>query len=44
MFHIEYLDDGQEIADRANEVCGEGPNLDTLIKNWELGPEYFACR
>lgn len=44
VFHIEYVDKEEDVAERANEVCGEGPNLDTLIKEWSLGPEYFACR
>jgi hypothetical protein len=42
-FHIEYVDDWEDAEARAAEVCGVGPNLDTLLKTWELGPEYLAC-
>ena len=42
-FHIEYVDEWEDAEARAAEVCGVGPNLDTLIKTWELGAEYLAC-
>lgn len=42
-FHIEYVDDWADAEARADAVCGEAPGLDTLIKTWELGPEFLAC-
>ena len=43
VFHIEYVDDWADAEARAAEVCGVGPDLDTLIKTWELGAERLAC-
>ena len=42
-FHVEYVDDWDDAADRAAEVCGVGPDLDTLIKTWDLTAEQRAC-
>jgi len=41
--HLEYVDDWADAEGRATEICGRGPRLDTLIKQWELGPERLAC-
>ena len=27
----------------AERVCGVGSDLSTLIKTWDLGPEFLAC-
>lgn len=43
VFHVEYVDDWADAEAKADEVCGVGPNLDTLIKTWELGPEWLDC-
>ena len=43
VFHIEYVDDWSDAAARAAEVCGVGPDLDTLVKTWDLGSEYQSC-
>ena len=43
VFHIEYVDDWADAEALADEVCGQGPNLDTLIKQWDLGVERLAC-
>ncbi len=43
VFHVEYVDrlaDGPQLAE---EVCGVGPQLDTLIKTWDVGPEFLPC-
>jgi hypothetical protein len=43
VFHIEYVDAWTDAPAKAEEVCGRGPELDTLIKTWDLGPEFLAC-
>lgn len=42
-FHVEYVDDWADAEDKADEVCGVGPALDTLVKTWDLGSEWLAC-
>jgi hypothetical protein len=42
-FHVEYVDDFADAPALAEEVCGVGPDLDTLVKTWDLGPERLAC-
>ncbi len=42
-FHVEYVDRWADASDKADEVCGVGPGLDTLIKTWDLGAEHLAC-
>jgi hypothetical protein len=42
-FHVEYVDRWSQSAGLADEVCGVGPSLDTLIKTWDLGPEFLPC-
>ncbi len=42
-FHAEYVDDWADAPDLAASVCGVGPELSTLIKTWDLGPEFLAC-
>lgn len=43
VLNLEYVDDWADAEDKAGEVCGEGPELDTLIKTWDLGPEWLPC-
>ena len=43
VFNVEYVDDMVDAPALGAEVCGAGPNLDTLIKTMDLGPERFAC-
>lgn len=43
VLHIEYVDDWADAEARADEVCAAAPELDTLIKTWDLGPERVAC-
>jgi len=43
VFHIEYVDDWADAAAKADEVCGVGPSLDTLVKTWDLGAEFQDC-
>lgn len=43
VFHVEYVDDWADAQALADEVCGVGPELDTLIKTWDLGAERLAC-
>ena len=42
VFHTEYVDDWSDAEDLADEVCGTG-DLSTLVKTWDLGPEFLAC-
>jgi hypothetical protein len=42
-FHVEYVDDFADAPALADQVCGVGPDLDTLIKEWDLGPQRLAC-
>ena len=42
-FHVEYVDDWSAAQDLADSVCGAAPDLDTLIKTWDLGSEWLAC-
>ncbi len=42
-FHVEYVDAWSEAQDKADEVCGVGPRLDTLIKTWDLDERRLAC-
>lgn len=42
-FHVEYVDDWADAEALAGEVCGVGPELSTLVKTWDLGPERLAC-
>jgi hypothetical protein len=43
VFHVEYVDDWASAPALATEVCGLYPDLSTLIKTWDLGPEFLAC-
>ena len=43
VFHVEYVDDWADAQAQADAVCGAGPELDTLVKTWDLGVERLAC-
>ncbi len=43
VFHVEYVDDWAEVQDLADEVCGAATELSTIIKEWELTANRFAC-
>lgn len=43
VFHIEYVDDWKDAQGKADEVCGTGPDLNTLIKTWDLDERRLAC-
>lgn len=43
VLHVEYVDDWADAEQKATEVCGRGPPMDTLIKTWALGPEFLPC-
>lgn len=42
VFHTEYVDDWADAEELAAEVCGIG-KLSTLVKTWDLGPEFLDC-
>jgi hypothetical protein len=43
VFHIEYVDRWADADAQATAVCGVGPQLDTLIKTWDLDARRLAC-
>ncbi len=43
VFHVEYVDEWADADALATEVCGNYPALSTLIKTWDLGPEFLSC-
>lgn len=43
-FHVEYVDRWADAPALAAAVCGRGPGLSTLIKTWDVGPEYLPCQ
>jgi hypothetical protein len=43
VFHVEYVDRWSDAQSLASRVCGKHPGLSTLIKTWDLGPEFLAC-
>jgi hypothetical protein len=43
VFHAEYVDRFAQAEAKAAEVCGVGPQLSTLVKTWDLGPERLDC-
>ena len=42
VLHAEYVDDWADAEARAAEVCGV-PGHSTVIKTWDLGPEFLSC-
>jgi len=42
-FHVEYVDDWADADARAAEICGVGPDLDSLVKTWDLDARRVAC-
>lgn len=42
-FHVEYVEAESEAAAKLEEVCGRAPWLDSLVKTWALGEEWWAC-
>jgi hypothetical protein len=43
VLHIEYVDAWSDASARADDVCGQEPDFSTLVKTWDLGPEYLDC-
>lgn len=43
VFHVEYVDTWADAEALADEVCEVGPNLDTLVKTWDLDERRMAC-
>jgi hypothetical protein len=45
VFQVEYVDAISEGPQRQSEVCGDATirGFSTLIKTWDLGPEFLAC-
>jgi len=43
VFHTEYVDDWSDAQAKADEVCLVKPELDTIIKLWDLNAKRLAC-
>ncbi len=43
IFNVEYVDDWADAQDLADDICGSTPELDTIIKEWELTAKRVAC-
>ncbi len=43
VFHLEYVDQWPDATTLASEICDLYPDLSTLIKTRDLGPEFLAC-
>lgn len=43
VFHVEYVDDWADADAAAEALCGVGPQLDTLIKPWDLDARRISC-
>ncbi len=42
-FVAEYVDDWEDAESLADDVCGTHEGLSTIIKTWDLGPEFNPC-
>jgi hypothetical protein len=42
-FHVEYVDAWADAEALADEVCDVGPDLDTLVKTWDLDERRLGC-
>ncbi len=42
VFHTEYVNRWDNAADKVDRVCGR-EGLSTLVKTWDLGPEWMGC-
>jgi len=43
VFNAEYVDDWEDAETLADEICGAYPELDTIIKEWDLTANRLAC-
>lgn len=44
VLHVEYADARADLGELAREVCGQVPaGFSTLLKTWDLGPEFVPC-
>ncbi len=43
VLHVEYVDAWADAESLADEVCAVGPDLDTLVKTWDLDARRLAC-
>lgn len=43
VFCAEYVDDWADAQDLADEICGDYPDLSTIIKEWDLTARRLAC-
>lgn len=43
VLHAEYVDDVADAPAALPAACERDPRLSTLVKTWDLGPEWFTC-
>jgi len=45
VFHAEYVDEARQLAAKRDQVCRAAAiaGFSTLVKTWDLGPEFFPC-
>lgn len=43
VFNAEYVDDWKNAEDLAEQICGTTPELDTIIKKWNLTADRLSC-
>lgn len=43
VLHTEYVDRWEEAPALNDEVCGANPGFSSIVKTWDLGPEFLAC-
>ncbi len=43
VLHVEYVDDWADAPALAAVVCGANPGFSSLVKGWDLGPEFLPC-
>lgn len=43
VLHVEYVDDWDDAPALNDEVCGAFPGFSSIVKGWDLGPEFLPC-
>ena len=43
VLHVEYVDDWADAPALNDEVCGANPGFSSIVKGWDLGPEFLPC-
>lgn len=43
VLHVEYVDRWEDAPALNEEVCGAFPGFSSIVKGWDLGPEFLPC-